>query len=407
MDIRPILSTLRRHKTAAALIVLEIALTCAIVCNALFLVSQRVEKITQPSGLAENELVIVRTSGIGTQTNAMARTQEDLAALRAVPGATSVTKVNQLPFRPSSSNTSISRERDQERPTTSATLYMFNEGALSTLGLQLVAGRDFLPGEYIDFEDARKSASTTPDKASAVILNQAVAEKMFPGQNPLGKTFYMGRQALHVVGVVAHLAPPTDWNNNTTLSMILPVRTDFASGGPYMLRTTPERRDEVLKGALAALERNDPNRLVREKLSYEDQRNDYFKNDRAMVGLLVTVCIALLVVTALGIVGLASFWVQQRSKQIGIRRALGATRGQVLRYFQTENFLLASLGIVLGMLTAYAINLWLMNMYELPRMPLLYLPLGAVLLWALGQIAVFGPARRAAAVPPAVATRGA
>ena len=183
MDIRPILSTLRRHKTAAALIVLEIALTCAIVCNALFLVSQRVEKITQPSGLAENELVIVRTSGIGTQTNAMARTQEDLAALRAVPGATSVTKVNQLPFRPSSSNTSISRERDQERPTTSATLYMFNEGALSTLGLQLVAGRDFLPGEYIDFEDARKSASTTPDKASAVILNQAVAEKMFPGQN--------------------------------------------------------------------------------------------------------------------------------------------------------------------------------------------------------------------------------
>ena len=407
MDIRPILSTLRRHKTAAALIVLEIALTCAIVCNALFLVSQRVDKISQASGVAENELVVVRASGIGTQTNAMARTREDVAALRAVPGVTSAAKVNQLPFRPSSSNTSISRERDQERPTTSVALYMFNEDGLSALGLQLVAGRDFLPGEYIDFEEARKSASTTPDKASAVIVNQAVAEKMFPGQNALGKSFYMGRQVLHVVGVVAALAPPTNWNNNTTMSMILPVRTDFSNGGPYVLRTSPERRDEVLKGALAALERNDPNRLVREKLSYEDQRSDYFKNDRAMVGLLVTVCIALLVVTAMGIVGLASFWVQQRSKQIGIRRALGATRGQVLRYFQTENFLLASLGIVLGMLAAYAINLWLMNMYELPRMPLLYLPLGALLLWALGQIAVFGPARRAAAVPPAVATRGA
>lgn len=407
MDIRPILSTLRRHKTAAALIVLEIALTCAIVCNALFLVSQRVEKITQPSGVAEHELVLVRTSGIGTQTNAMARTREDLAALRSVPGAISVAKVNQMPFRSSSSNTSISRERDQERPTMSVSLYMFGEGGLSTLGLQLVAGRDFLPGEYIDFEDARTSATATPDKASAAILNQAVAEKMFPGQNPLGKTFYMGRQVLRVVGVVAHLATPTDWNNNSTFSMILPVRTDFSGPGPYVLRTTPERRDEVLKAALAVLERNDPNRLVREKLSYEDQRRDYFKNDRAMVGLLVTVCVALLVVTALGIVGLASFWVQQRSKQIGIRRALGATRGQVLRYFQTENFLLATLGIVLGMLAAYAINLALMNMYELPRMPLLYLPLGALLLWMLGQVAVFGPARRAAAVPPAVATRGA
>ena len=81
MDIRPILSTMRRHKTAAALIVLEVALTCAIVCNALFLVTQRVERISQTSGLAENELVFVRVSGIGKQTNGQARTQEDLLSL--------------------------------------------------------------------------------------------------------------------------------------------------------------------------------------------------------------------------------------------------------------------------------------------------------------------------------------
>ena len=111
------------------------------------------------------------------------------------------------------------------------------------------------------------------------------------------------------------------------------------------------------------------------------------------------------VATALGIVGLASFWVQQRTRQIGVRRALGATKGQILRYFQTENFLLATLGIVLGMLLAYAINQMLMGRYELPRLPILYLPIGAVVLWLLGQASVFGPARRAAAVPPAVATR--
>jgi putative ABC transport system permease protein len=404
MDIRPILSTLRRHKTAAALIVLEIALTCAIVCNALFLVTQRLEKISQTSGLAEKELVFVRVSGIGKQTNAEARTQEDLASLRAVPGVVSAAKVNQLPFRSNSSNTSVSLKQEQERPTAFVTMYQFGENALSTLGLQMVAGRDFQPSEYISILDAQKSDASK--RASSVIINQDLAHRLYPNESALGKTFYMGSQPLHVVGIVASLATPTGYNNNTTLSMMLPIRTDFTQG-PYVLRTSAERRDEVLKGALAALERNDPNRLVREKLTYEDQRNDFFKNDRAMVNLLVTVCIALLVVTALGIVGLASFWVQQRSKQIGIRRALGATRGQILRYFQTENFLLATLGIVLGMLAAYAINLALMNMYELPRMPLLYLPLGAVLLWMLGQIAVFGPARRAAAVPPAVATRGA
>lgn len=403
MDIRPILSTLRRHKTAAALIVLEIALTCAIVCNALFLVSQRIDKISLPSGIAENELVMVRVSGIGRQTNALARTAEDLAALRALPGVTRATVVNQLPFRNSSSNSSIAHTAEQERPSTHAAMYSVSEDGVRTLGLNLVAGRDFQPSEYINLEDAMNGKFK--DIAMPVLINQAVASKMEPNGSALGKTYYMGNQQLHVVGIVEHLATPTGWNNNRTESMILPARNPYGDG-IYMLRTAPERRQEVLKAALATLERNDPNRLVREKLTYEEQRDDFFKNDRAMVGLLVTVCVALLVVTALGIVGLASFWVQQRSKQIGIRRALGATRGQILRYFQTENFLLATVGIVLGMLAAYAINLALMNLYELPRMPLLYLPLGAVLLWILGQVAVFGPARRAAAVPPAVATRG-
>jgi len=333
----------------------------------------------------------------------MARTREDLASLRAIPGVTSVTRASQLPFRTSSSNSGISLTPEQEKPTIHSTMYYVNENALPTLGLNLVAGRDFQPGEFVDREEAMKAFPN--DKAVAGIFSKAAADRLSPGTSAVGKTFYIGTQPVHVVGVVEYLATPTGWDDNTDMSLLLPMRTAFTEG-LYLLRTDPQRRQEVLSAALAALERNDPNRLVREKLTYEEQRDSYFKNDRAMVGLLITVCVALLVVTALGIVGLASFWVQQRSKQIGIRRALGATRGQILRYFQTENFLLATVGIVLGMLAAYAINLALMNTYELPRMPLVYLPVGAVLLWLLGQVAVFGPARRAAAVPPAVATRG-
>ena len=124
-----------------------------------------------------------------------------------------------------------------------------------------------------------------------------------------------------------------------------------------------------------------------------------------MAGILLGVISALLLVTALGIVGLASFWVQQRRRQIGVRRALGATRSDILSYFQTENFLIVSGGIVLGMLLAFAINLLLMQHYELPRLPLYYLPIGALSLYVIGQLAVLGPALRAAAVPPVEATR--
>ena len=124
-----------------------------------------------------------------------------------------------------------------------------------------------------------------------------------------------------------------------------------------------------------------------------------------MAWLLVGVSLALLVITALGVVGLASFWVQQRTRQIGIRRALGATRGDIVRYFQVENLILATAGIVLGMALAYAVNLMLMHKYQVARLPAEYLPIGAALLWALGQVAVLGPALRASLIPPAIATR--
>jgi putative ABC transport system permease protein len=106
-----------------------------------------------------------------------------------------------------------------------------------------------------------------------------------------------------------------------------------------------------------------------------------------------------------GIVGLTSFWVGQRRRQIGIRRAVGATRGHILQYFQTENFLLSTGGVAVGMVLAFGINLYLMRHYAMARMPWYYLPGGAVALWLIGQLAVLGPALRAAAVPPVVATR--
>ena len=167
----------------------------------------------------------------------------------------------------------------------------------------------------------------------------------------------------------------------------------------------PARRAEVLKAAVAALQKNGPRRIVLDQNTMEEMRADFYRQDRAMAWMLVIVCVALLVVTALGIVGLASFWVQQRTKQIGVRRALGATRAQILRYFQAENFILATAGIVIGMLLAYGLNQLMMSKAELPRLPALYLPIGALALWLLGQLSVLGPARRAAAVPPAVATR--
>src|ERR1700761_5700787 len=98
LHLRPILSTLQRHKTAAALVVLEIALTCAIVCNAVFLIATRVERLSSPSGTAEGSLVYLTVRGIGRPANKMADTGADLAALRALPGVREASVASQVPF---------------------------------------------------------------------------------------------------------------------------------------------------------------------------------------------------------------------------------------------------------------------------------------------------------------------
>jgi putative ABC transport system permease protein len=408
MEIRPILSTLMRHKTAATLIVLQIAVTCAIICNAFFMIGERITQISEPSGLAEDELLRIQIIPVGDDAEAGPRTRTDLALLRGLPGVTAATVMNQVPFGNSSWNSGVRLTAEQQQSTLNATNYMAEEQFIQTLGLDLIAGRDFLPEEYVDFEEFQRNDELT--SIPAAIITKTLADRLFPGENPIGKVFYSwGEAPIPVVGVVESLVRPSMQGGPSAreFTMVFPLRPNYNLAGNYMVRTSPERRAEVMAEATEALRGNGPPRILLEDntTTVSELRDRFYQQQRGMAWLLGVVCVALLLITALGIVGLASFWVQQRTRQIGVRRALGATRGEILRYFQTENFLLAGIGIVLGMLAAYGINLWLMSAYELARLPLYYLPIGAAALWLLGQIAVFGPAQRAASVSPAVATR--
>ena len=402
MDILPILATFRRHKITALLIVLEIALTCAIVCNAVFLISQRVHRVDLPSGVAEHELVQVQVVDIGDRPDAKARGEEDLAALRAIPGVKSVARINQLPFTDSSWNNNIFLSATQKQPTLDATLY-FGINVLQTLGTRLTEGRDFNPDEYAEYRDVLRDPKLTPP---VVIITRALAQKLWPGESALGQTIYFDPQTpMQVIGVVADLIRPSLSGGDDAAQWTTVVPLRFSGGGSYALRTDPGQRQRVIKAAVTALKALDPKRIIRQQRTLDDARAEFFQADRAMAGMLLGVILAVLLVTGLGIVGLASFWVAQRRRTIGIRRALGATRGDILRYFQTENFLIVTFGILLGMVLAYGLSLWLMAHYEMPRLPVAYLPIGAIVLWLIGQAAVLGPAMRAAAVPPVVATR--
>jgi ABC-type antimicrobial peptide transport system, permease component len=402
MQFRPVLSALRKHRVATLLIAMEIALACAVLCNACFLIANRVQQIQIHSGVDERALAAIKLIGFdekdGVDLNARV-----LSGLATIPGMRSVSVINATPFGGSPNNAGITTDAAGKQFAGVVNFYTGGPGSFNALGLRLIAGRAPRDGDY------QPVVHFVPDDA-LVWVSQSLAEHAWPGVDPIGKEFWVGRPHFRVAGVVANLARPSPGEGGPSTiewSVFVPSQPGAHFAGTYLLRASPEELPRVLRDARIAMAKIAPDAVLDTTASQSvtSLRETFFRQDRTMAGILLGVIAAMLLVTALGIVGLASFWVQQRRRQIGVRRALGATRSDILRYFQTENFLIVSGGIVLGMVLAFALNLVLMQHYELPRLPLYYLPIGASILWGLGQLAVLGPALRAAAVPPVVATR--
>ncbi|HJW47446.1 MAG TPA: FtsX-like permease family protein [Lysobacter sp.] len=409
MEFRPVLNALMRNKTGLLLIVLQVAITLAIVCNSMFIILQRIEKVNRPSGMDEANLFTVTSQGFAPNYDLPGSLRQDLDTLRSIPGVVDATTINSVPLSNGGWSEGVSNQSDSvppdKRKREGSAIYMVDEHGANTLGVKVVAGRNFNAGDV--------SARTKDDKGSlhSVLITQALADKLFPG-GAVGKTLYSslpGKDGpVTVVGVIDRLQAPWVGWDKVEQAMLVPQydHGEFDnSSSRYLIRTEPGRRDEIMKEAERKLGEVNSGRIVRGLRSIEEVRGESYRQDRAMTIVLTTVIFALLLVTGLGIVGMVSFWVTRRTKQIGTRRALGARRFDIRRYFMIENLIVVGIGVALGLVLTYGFNMWLMQHYELPRLSWYYAPLGALVVLLLGQLAVFGPATRATRVSPAVATR--
>jgi len=412
MSTHPILAALRRHKAGVVLIALQIALTLAIVCNAIFIIGQRIDRVNRPTGIDEANLFVVSQQWVGTQESdgpgAIEKidslVRADIDTLRRMPGVESVAPANSMPLLNSSHTNGITLTPEQKTPTLTATIFEGDDKLINTLGVQLTAGRAFTAA------DVQPQGFHNDNVTPSVIVSQAAAEKLFPGQSAIGKMIYSDGKGTTIIGVVKLLESSmvnTFGENSDYYTIIEPVRVD-GDTSRYVVKTRQGQQAAAMAAARDALFAVNPQRVIdadRGVRSFAEIRHDAYRSDRGMAILMAVVCLIMLCVTAAGIVGLTSFWVGQRHRQIGVRRALGARKIDILHYFQIENLMIAGGGVVVGVVLAVGLNLWLMSQYEMPRMPVIYVLIGMVALLALGQAAVFVPARRASRVSPIEATR--
>jgi len=414
MSLRIMLKILQRHALMPALVLLQVALACAILCNVLFLVWQRVQPMVAPSGLAEDELVLVDQIASHVRPWTAAEAREGQLALSHLPGVRSASSALGLPMI---GQVTVDYALKSPAGVSVGVNGYFGDGLVKTLGLELVEGRDFLPGEYGDIGVSQSSSGVpTAKSAQSIIITQSLERQLFKGESAVGKLLAVpddpSDPGYRVVGVVRHLLRnqvdlATDGRADDTI--LAALRVGDTAILSYAVRIDPAMREVALRGIRDTIKREFGPLTGGESFvrigTYAERRNEALKSARAALWLFAGVTIAVIVVTAIGIMGLTGFWVQRRTRQIGIQRALGARRSQVLRYFLLENLLIAGFGVLLGMALAFVANGLLMHFYELPRLPWNYLPIGGAIVLVLGQLAVLGPAMRAADVPPVVATR--
>ena len=398
-EIGPILRALWRNKAGALLVIIQVALTLMIVANAAFVISERKEKIARPTGMPESELFGMLIIPASQQPHDYGRIQQDLEAIRGLPGVTGVTVINQIPL--SGSGSSSGFEYDPEKPDTRvpANIYNIDEHGIDTLGLRIIAGRTFTAADIV------VSAQVNTDDPKVGIVSKQMAEEMFGvGVNPLGKLITRDSGQIEIVGVMdPMLGSWVGWSKAGNSILLPAFYTDSVLR--YMVRSSNADRARLMKEVPELLNRIDARRVVLSIRSLDEYKARSYRADTTMIRTLTVAVVLLALVTALGIVGLTLFWVNQRRKQIGTRRALGASRAAIVRYFLVENALIAAIGIVLGCVLALAANQLMVQQWQMAVLGPVYLFGSIAVLLALGQVAALAPAWRAAQVEPELATR--
>jgi putative ABC transport system permease protein len=393
------ISSLMRSKTGPMLVALQIAVTLAIVVNSLFIILQRVEKMNRDTGIDVQNVIVIDARGFGSDFNVVDSITNDIDLIKSIPGVIAATVSNAAPLSGSGSGTGLRTVPDETIESISSARYQWSEEGLDALGVQLSRGRNFFPEEVLF--NTPESDNPVP----SVLITEDLATDLFGDEDALGQTVYWGgMEPSTVVGIIGHMHG--SWVNWDKLSNVVihPGKPAFTNN-LYIIRVEPGMRDELMPVIEQKLGDSNLQRVVKRVRPLEEMAANSYQRDRGMAIVLAVVISLLIGLTALVIVGLSSFHVTQRTKQIGTRRALGATRMHIIREFILENWLITTAGALLGTILTVAVAYWLEVSFQLPRLDWRFLPAGIGALWLLSTIAVIEPARRAASVPPAVATR--
>lgn len=326
--------------------------------------------------------------------------EHGLERLAAMPGVKKAALVNPLPMRGGNQSTYYVEGTTVSGPgqSPSAERIQVNGDYFTTLGIHLIAGRTF-------------GAQDVESSPRVAIVDTMFVEKYFHGQNPLGKRFAYGDKPpdkesdwMQIVGVVGHIQN-FGLRASTREQTYVAFTQNVPTGATFALRTgrDPAALIPALRAAMHEVAGDLPIFNFR---TMDDRFASSISTERLTLLLLGVFAALALVLAAVGLYGVLSYTVGQRTREIGIRVALGATPRSVVDLVVRHGLKLAGLGMLLGLTASVGLARFLRSLlYEVsPFDPASFVAV-ALMLAAIGVLACWLPARRAAKVDPMAALR--
>jgi predicted permease len=378
-----------------ALVVSEIAFACVLLVGAGLLIRSFLHVLDVNMGFHPESAAHVRVDPerrFATQELQSAYWDDILHRARSIPGTTAAGLTDALPLGRNRSWGSPAKGQTYPKGTFPvAFVRIVSDGYIGAMGIPLRSGRDL-------------SERDRKDTEQVILINETMARTLFPGQDPLGQVISLGpdRRVVGVVGDVRHLA----LEEGSGMEMYIPIRqTGDYSSVDLVVRTTlaPEGLPSAVR---AALEPVVPTIAGSEFRTVQQLVDKAVSPRRFVVLLLGGFALFALVLASLGIYGVISYSVGQRTQEIGIRMALGASAGGLQARIISQTLALASAGIALGAVASWILARSLSSLlYGVTATdPATFLGMLVVLV-VVAVIAGYLPARRASHIDPSIALR--